>query len=64
LYGITLLDDENKNGKLDYKFVIPKEGVGFSNYEQHGFRRPVFSDFSFLLKKNETIHVPIRLTYY
>ena len=64
LYGIALLDDENKNGKLDYKFIIPKEGVGFSNYDQHGIHRPVFSDFSFLLKKNVTLRVPIRLKYY
>jgi len=64
LYGIALLDDENRNGKLDYKWVIPKEGIGFSNYDQHGIRRPSFSDFSFLLKKNVTLRVPIRLTYY
>jgi len=64
LYGIALLDDENRNGKLDYKFIIPKEGVGFSNYDQHGIYRPVFNDFSFLLKKNVTLRVPIRLKYY
>jgi uncharacterized protein (DUF2141 family) len=63
-YGIALLDDENRNGKLDYKLVIPKEGVGFSNYDQHGIRRPSFDEFSFLLKKNVTLHVSIRLKYY
>ncbi len=63
-YGIALLDDENKNGKLDYKFILPKEGVGFSNYVHHGIKRPVLSDFSFLLKKNVTLRIPIRLTYY
>ncbi len=63
-YGIALLDDENKNGKLDYRFILPKEGVGFSNYEHHGIQRPVLSDFSFLLKKNATLRVPIRLKYY
>lgn len=63
-YGIALLDDENKNGKLDYKLFLPKEGVGFSNYVHHGIRRPVFDDFSFLLKKNVTLRIPIRLTYY
>jgi uncharacterized protein (DUF2141 family) len=64
LYGIALLDDENQNGKLDYKLVIPKEGIGFSNYDQHGIRRPSFNDFSFLLKKNVTQRVSIRLKYY
>lgn len=63
-YGIALLDDENKNGKLDYKLFLPKEGVGFSNYVHHGIRRPVFDDFSFLLKNNVTLRIPIRLTYY
>jgi uncharacterized protein (DUF2141 family) len=63
-YGIALLDDENRNGKLDYRLILPKEGVGFSNFEQHGFHRPVFNDFSFILKKNVTLRIPIRLTYY
>ncbi|MCX6307288.1 MAG: DUF2141 domain-containing protein, partial [Bacteroidia bacterium] len=63
-YGIALLDDENKNGKLDYRLVIPKEGFGFSNYEHRGIKRPALSDFSFLLKKNETLRVPIRIKYY
>jgi len=63
-YGIALLDDENRNGKLDYRLIIPREGIGFSNYVQHSILRPVFSDFSFILKKNVTIRIPIRLTYY
>jgi len=63
-YGIALLDDENKNGKLDYRLVIPKEGFGFSNYVHHGIKKPVLSDFSFLAKKNVTLRIPIRLTYY
>jgi len=63
-YGIALLDDENRNGKLDYRFILPKEGIGFSNYEHHGIKRPVLNDFSFLLKKNVTLRIPIRLTYY
>lgn len=64
VYGIALLDDENKNGKLDYKFLLPKEGVGFSNYEHHGFRKPRFDDFSFILKRSVTLRISIRLLYY
>ncbi len=31
-YAITLLDDTNSNGKMDYTFLgMPKEGFGFSN---------------------------------
>lgn len=63
-YGLALLDDENRNGKLDYRFIIPNEGIGFSYYVQKGIKRPHFSDFSFLLKKDVTLRIPIRLTYY
>lgn len=63
-YGIALLDDENKNGKLDFRFILPDEGIGFSYYVQKGIKRPHFSDFSFLLKKDVTLRIPIRLTYY
>lgn len=62
--GIALLDDENKNGKLDFRFILPDEGIGFSYYVQKGIKRPHFSDFSFLLKKDVTLRIPIRLTYY
>ena len=54
-YAANVLHDENKNGKIDKKFMlpIPKEGVGFSNYESIGFcNRPNFSKASFLLKSN------------
>jgi uncharacterized protein (DUF2141 family) len=30
-YAITVLHDENSNGKVDMFIGIPKEGVGFSN---------------------------------
>jgi uncharacterized protein (DUF2141 family) len=63
-YGIALLDDENRNGKLDYTLFLPREGVGFSGYEHSGIRKPHFEDFSFFLKKHATFRIPIRLTYY
>jgi len=63
-YGIALLDDENRNGKLDYRLIIPNEGIGFSNYVQKGIKRPHFRDFSFLLKEDVILRIPIRLTYY
>ncbi|MFA5299424.1 MAG: DUF2141 domain-containing protein [Lutibacter sp.] len=54
-YAVNVLHDENKNGKIDKKFMlpIPKEGVGFSNYESIGFsNRPNFSKASFLVKSD------------
>ncbi len=45
-YGISVLDDENNNGKMDYSFLgIPKEGFGFSNYYHAGFTKPKLSPF-------------------
>ncbi|QRR02427.1 DUF2141 domain-containing protein [Dyadobacter sandarakinus] len=50
-YGIALIDDQNKNGKLDKNFVgIPKEGVGFSNFYLSGVSKPDFDDFKFDVK--------------
>ena len=35
-YAINILHDENKNGKIDKGFILPKEGIGFSNYTSVG----------------------------
>ena len=54
-YAANVLHDENKNGKIDKKFMlpIPKEGVGFSNYESIGLsNKPKFSKASFLVKSD------------
>ncbi len=54
-YAINVLHDENKNGKIDKKFILPKEGIGFSNYESIGLtNRPKFSKASFKLNTNLT----------
>lgn len=64
-YGISVLDDENQNGKMDYKlFRIPREGFGFSNYYQKGISKPSLDDFSFVVEKNETKLITIRMTYF
>jgi uncharacterized protein (DUF2141 family) len=40
-FGITVLDDENRNEKMDLLFGIkPKEGFGFSNNPRVPGRRP------------------------
>ncbi|EMS77414.1 DUF2141 domain-containing protein [Desulfotignum phosphitoxidans] len=54
-YAVNILHDENKNGKIDKKFLlpIPSEGIGFSNYESIGMSdRPNFSKASFLVKSD------------
>ena len=54
-YAINILHDENENGKIDKGFLLPKEGIGFSNYQSIGMRnRPKFSKASFLLNSSTT----------
>ena len=60
VYGLALLDDENKNKKMDYKWLMPTEGFGFSDYFHTGWSRPVFDDFKFHLKSDKTVVMKIR----
>jgi len=62
-YGISLMDDENFNGKMDYNFIgIPKEGFGFSNYYHTGLSKPKLNSFEFEVFDNfaPKIEVPMR----
>mgnify|MGYP000903290086 CR=1 FL=1 len=59
-YAVNILHDENENGKIDKGFILPIEGVGFSNYQSIGLtNRPNFSKASFELKENKRISVKI-----
>ena len=59
-YAINILHDENKNGKIDKGFILPIEGIGFSNFQFIGLtNRPNFSKASFELKENKTISVKV-----
>lgn len=59
-YAVNILHDENKNGKIDKGFLLPKEGVGFSNYQSIGLtNRPKFSKASFQLTSNKSITIKI-----
>jgi uncharacterized protein (DUF2141 family) len=60
--GIALQDDENDDWKLDMGWLLPKEGHAFSDYYHTAFRKPVFSDFKFLLTGNK--HVIMKMRYY
>ena len=47
-YAVGIHHDENRNGKIDKGFILPTEGVGFSNYKSIGLtNRPNFADASF-----------------
>lgn len=62
VYGIAILDDENANDKMDYGWVLPKEGFGFSDYYHSGMTRPKFESFDFVLK-DEIKLVTIKVRY-
>lgn len=59
-YAVNILHDENYNGKVDKGLLLPKEGIGFSNYQSIGLRnRPNFSKASFELKADKMINVKV-----
>ena len=52
-YAISVLHDENNNGKMDTNFWgIPKEGYGVSNNINPAMRAPRFEEASFILEKS------------
>ena len=63
-YGISLMDDENFNGKMDYNFIgIPKEGFGFSNYYHSGLTKPKLKLFLFEVIENKNTKVEVKMKY-
>jgi uncharacterized protein (DUF2141 family) len=61
-YGVVLLDDENNNSKMDFGWILPEEGYGFSNYTHSGLTKPKLSKFSFTIT-NENKAVEIKVKY-
>ena len=59
-YAVNILHDEDENGKIDKGLILPKEGIGFSNYKSIGLsNRPKFSKASFDLWSDMTIDVKV-----
>ena len=59
-YAVNILHDENENGEIDKGFILPIEGVGFSNYVSIGLtNRPNFSKASFELSSDKKIAVKV-----
>lgn len=62
-YAVSVLHDENGNGKMDKNFVgIPKEGYGASNNPKKKRRAPTFDEAKFSLNSSEQT-VEITLIY-
>lgn len=48
-YAISLIHDENSNGKLDTAVIIPNEGFGFSRNPTVTFGPPKFKSAAFVV---------------
>ena len=59
-YAVNILHDENNNSKIDKGLILPKEGIGFSNYSSIGLtNRPYFKKASFDLFQDKEIKVKV-----
>ncbi len=59
-YAVNVFHDENNNGKIDKGFLLPTEGIGFSNFKTINIaNRPNFTKASFMLQKNTIVNIPI-----
>ena len=47
LYAVSLLHDENSNGRMDMTLMVPREGFGFSRNPHIGIGSPSFSSSAF-----------------
>jgi uncharacterized protein (DUF2141 family) len=57
-YAVNILHDENNDGKIKKGIILPKEGIGFSNYQSIGIsNKPTFSKASFNVQSNTRITV-------
>lgn len=45
---------------MDYGWVYPKEGFGFSNYYHTGWSKPTFYEFNFNLKADKSVGMKVR----
>ncbi len=64
VYGLCLLDDEDRDGIMHYNFLgMPKEGFGFSDLYFTGLIKPTFDSFKFTIAKGQQKSINIRVRY-
>ncbi|WP_404479472.1 DUF2141 domain-containing protein [Novosphingobium sp. BL-52-GroH] len=61
-YAVSLVHDENGNGKLDTRLMIPREGYGFSRDAPVRMGPPRFERAAFAVE-GETVRLTIRMRY-
>jgi len=63
-YAVTVLDDSNMNGKMDFNFIgLPTKGYGFSNDAKATFSAPSFSAANFSYRGEGSLPVPVNIVY-
>jgi len=59
-YAVNIVHDENKDGKIKKRFILPLEGIGFSNFQSIGFsNKPSFKKAAFNVQTDKAIQVKI-----
>ncbi|HUH25907.1 MAG TPA: DUF2141 domain-containing protein [Flavobacterium sp.] len=59
-YAVKILHDEDSDGKIKKRLFLPKEGIGFSNYESVGLsNRPAFDKAALDLTGDKKICIKI-----
>ena len=61
-YAIAIIHDENANGRLDKRLMMPREGFGFSRNAPVGFGPPRFQSAAFHADDARE-HQSIRMRY-
>jgi uncharacterized protein (DUF2141 family) len=63
-YALSLIHDENGNGKLDKNFVgVPSEGYGVSNNKTYALSAPKWDESTFKLGATESKALQVKLRY-
>ena len=59
-YAIKVLHDEDSDGKIKKGMFLPKEGIGFSNYESIGLtNRPAFDKATIDITADKKVSIKI-----
>ena len=65
IYGLSVLDDENMDGNMNFNRIgVPLEGFGFSGYQHKGIRKPSFNNFIFRVEENQTLKIDVLMRYF
>lgn len=62
-YALSLIHDENANGKLDTSLAIPSEGFGFSRNPKITFGPPKFKSAAFALSGTGAQNVKMKYMF-